>query len=717
MDLEQPVILLEPDQPLPGSPEAEEVAKRAATVFPLAYYDGLAKQRRSCVDAVRLSFDVIEQFEALIYRESSELTAAENELITAESNEFGQPILSVRTKIGSDDSASAEVFRKIFGDFNNLDFTLDDPLESGERFLSSAIYDSSSEHLYAASFLDVENDFLIEGCGSGRVRFFENFEAAYPGSSILRKGIIDNFGPRIHGFAQKNDLGEWIYYHIFQPNGCPEEFVKRLVHDGLKAVQGDVKIILKRSEADCRAERRRAFRAERIRVAETIDHARQEQPRVYPISNTSVSIINRLVARFKVEPDTIPDPWGPLRYGWTERFSPELSQAVYAFCIEYELNIQELSHLVGALAAYDKRQLRLMGLSIAAAMDGAEDRNLTPEGLQELGVKVARQDVCVLAFLKRFCTGGVLTLDKFDYSDFLSQIIELRKSHLSEISPDFSFDEFQKIRNIPFSTSERMRFTISDVLLNFDYNVDGRLICLNNKYIMGLLSLCVFGDFINSRDYNERVSFVRGLLERALEPVFKEIGCDGASHSGLIDEMAERLVGERKVVEGVSYRWRNKVSDRAIEVRPLPEDAPALWKEVWEPASKGKSLNSLGETLAAFEQRRSQERSPKDTPVTFIRRHYSRWLGPEGRGVCGELALSRPDIRRLDPELDVYVRNWLKKNSFPEDFDLPTKKEMTERRAAAAGMGANPSDPQSLLMSEESVRAYRALSQRKLRER
>jgi hypothetical protein len=87
--------------------------------------------------------------------------------------------------------------------------------------------------------------------------------------------------------------------------------------------------------------------------------------------------------------------------------------------------------------------------------------------------------------------------------------------------------------------------------------------------------------------------------------------------------------------------WVERVNAaRATAV--IPEAPPALW---------------------------AQDKQPGDTPPTFIKRHYGEYLRSDATG------LTRPDIKRLDPQLYTALANWLRKNELPEECPLPTKSE------------------------------------------
>lgn len=101
-------------------------------------------------------------------------------------------------------------------------------------------------------------------------------------------------------------------------------------------------------------------------------------------------------------------------------------------------------------------------------------------------------------------------------------------------------------------------------------------------------------------------------------------------------ELLEMIVAQR---EGA---WAKRIESERTDRRPLPETAPALW---------------------------AQDKQPGDTPPSFIKRHYGEHLRSDATG------LTRPDIKRLDPQLYMALRNWLRKNELPSDCPLPTKAE------------------------------------------
>lgn len=66
--------------------------------------------------------------------------------------------------------------------------------------------------------------------------------------------------------------------------------------------------------------------------------------------------------------------------------------------------------------------------------------------------------------------------------------------------------------------------------------------------------------------------------------------------------------------------------------------------------------------------------------VEFLRRVWMPWIE------AGQL--NRPNLRKLDPKADEAITNWRRSRQWPSDLDIPSKAELTERRAMLA-----PSDP------------------------
>lgn len=79
--------------------------------------------------------------------------------------------------------------------------------------------------------------------------------------------------------------------------------------------------------------------------------------------------------------------------------------------------------------------------------------------------------------------------------------------------------------------------------------------------------------------------------------------------------------------------------------REVPEKAPALWAEA---------------------------KQPGDTPPAFIQHHYAPWMNK---------GFTQADLRHLDPQCEMALRNWRRKNKDPEWFNLPTKHEQLAAKA------------------------------------
>jgi len=78
------------------------------------------------------------------------------------------------------------------------------------------------------------------------------------------------------------------------------------------------------------------------------------------------------------------------------------------------------------------------------------------------------------------------------------------------------------------------------------------------------------------------------------------------------------------------------------EVVSLPEKAPALWQT---------------------------DRKKGESPPAFIRRHYSPWIP----------GITKADILRLDKHLYWSLNSWTQYHGKPEDLDLPTRAQVTNR--------------------------------------
>jgi hypothetical protein len=100
----------------------------------------------------------------------------------------------------------------------------------------------------------------------------------------------------------------------------------------------------------------------------------------------------------------------------------------------------------------------------------------------------------------------------------------------------------------------------------------------------------------------------------------------------------------------------------------------------------------------------------KESPVDFIKREYAALIGK----------ISRPDIKRMDRSLYAALSNWISKNGdLPPDLNLPTKKQLNDRKLE--GLGHIRSPARSLRVSEmapsdaEQLRLYDVARQRKKR--
>jgi hypothetical protein len=67
------------------------------------------------------------------------------------------------------------------------------------------------------------------------------------------------------------------------------------------------------------------------------------------------------------------------------------------------------------------------------------------------------------------------------------------------------------------------------------------------------------------------------------------------------------------------------------------------------------------------------QRELLDSPISFIRRVYGKWLGH---------GLTQGIIGQLDPTLYRQLLRWLKTNEMPKDIDLPTREDINDRRIA-----------------------------------
>lgn len=85
-------------------------------------------------------------------------------------------------------------------------------------------------------------------------------------------------------------------------------------------------------------------------------------------------------------------------------------------------------------------------------------------------------------------------------------------------------------------------------------------------------------------------------------------------------------------------------------------------------------LAALPEQAPEMFQKRI-DRSEK--PHEFINRVYKRWLGK---------GLAQNHILNLDKPLYHALHNWIQRNEFPVDLDLPSKKEVSDLELATLGL-------------------------------
>ncbi len=96
-------------------------------------------------------------------------------------------------------------------------------------------------------------------------------------------------------------------------------------------------------------------------------------------------------------------------------------------------------------------------------------------------------------------------------------------------------------------------------------------------------------------------------------------------------------------------------------------------------AAVAERLERVGPSAPACAPEFYNKRKDRDeTPVTFIERVYSQWLG---RG------LTSADIARLDPKLSLSLRVFYSTKGRPKRFDLPTKKQRIDKLILEAGLG------------------------------
>lgn len=383
--------------------------------------------------------------------------------------------------------------------------------------------------------------------------------------------------------------------------------------------------------------------------------------------------------------------WRPKKVGWLERFKPRLGSAFYDFCKHRNINARQLAHCVGTIAHYDESQIVRVCEAVAAALpfDGrqgvrswrsallamADDRASKPSKFIEnwqaiFGVEpectaeeiAELQDNIIALLALDYCfrhvfsegmnAGGILD-DISTVEDILGSVQNaVKRLRQREVFPLPALQTYDETVNVALSLSRHMRDALAKGLvlkITDDKKISKILNLFDNSRIIGVLSLSVFGEIIRDKEHNEQIIFVRRILERSLHPVFDEVKIAKEDRSALIEDFTERLLAKHIATDQKlsSGSWVKRVVKGQQDVPPIPEKAPAFWK---------------------------QDKQKGDTPVSFIQRHYGEWLGK---------GLSRPDVKRLDEPLYRALYSWLRSNDLPDGFDLPTAKEANDRLLAS----------------------------------
>jgi hypothetical protein len=164
--------------------------------------------------------------------------------------------------------------------------------------------------------------------------------------------------------------------------------------------------------------------------------------------------------------------------------------------------------------------------------------------------------------------------------------------------------------------------------------------------------------------------------ERFLSQIKEEIK---QAFSTVCTDDAERETFVRELLANIGYP--KGLSNRAKEFVSLPEQAPALWLE---------------------------RENRKETPAEFIKREYAPWVGQ---------GLTQAHIRHLDRSLYMALHQWLRWHELPPDLDLPTKKELNDRKLRELGedpLKALPSKGAALSPEmRESLRLYEVARRRR----
>jgi hypothetical protein len=144
--------------------------------------------------------------------------------------------------------------------------------------------------------------------------------------------------------------------------------------------------------------------------------------------------------------------------------------------------------------------------------------------------------------------------------------------------------------------------------------------------------------------------------------------------SELADLMRQEGIGKEAIhhIHQLQMRLRFATSVPRAIADSIPAEAPSKW---------------------------SKRVRKAETPIDFIQREYASWLGK---------GLTRAHLRRLDMSLYDALNHWLKNNALPSEVDLPTKKEMIDRKIAQT----IPRPAAYLPEQREKLRLYRAARRR-----
>jgi hypothetical protein len=150
---------------------------------------------------------------------------------------------------------------------------------------------------------------------------------------------------------------------------------------------------------------------------------------------------------------------------------------------------------------------------------------------------------------------------------------------------------------------------------------------------------------------------------------------DGENLSSLIDDLESFISRKRTVAPQPSRSVEDRWAEVDLYAAKNPgEPVSALGKELFFELSGLTSIDKpqLDETLLPQKAPAlwAEDRRPRETPPDFIKRIYEQWIGK---------GLGRPDLHRLDKPLYLAFAKWIERKGLPEDLDLPTASERTDR--------------------------------------